>query len=59
MDRIKRGTPVIFNYLAGQNKYSIVTDKTGCPSAYFRLWPDSGLIVPYDQDSSAHLPKSK
>ncbi|MCL5058522.1 MAG: hypothetical protein M1130_11165 [Actinobacteria bacterium] len=58
MDKLRSGTPVRFNYLAGKNKYSIVTDKTGCPSAKFRFRSGSGLIIPYDHNSSADPPES-
>lgn len=45
MDKFKNGKESVkINYLAGKNRYYLLTGKTGCPSAEFKC-RGSGLIV--------------
>jgi hypothetical protein len=50
------GDPVRFNFPAGKNKYFVLTDKTGYPSAQFRFRSGIGLLVPHEYNSSADPP---
>lgn len=45
--------PVRINYLSFKNKYYILTDKTGYPSAEFVSHSGKGMLVPGRGDSSA------
>ncbi|MFZ5645763.1 MAG: hypothetical protein ACOY46_19570 [Bacillota bacterium] len=57
MDKVKiTAEQVRINYHIGKSKYFVLTDKTGYPSAEFRSRFGSGLIVPYQKNSSADPP---
>lgn len=54
MDKIKPlMEQVRFNYPAG-GKYSILTDKTGYPSADFRFRSGRGVIVPDPRNNTSN-----
>ena len=58
MDKIRISSEQVrINYHTGKSKYSVLTDKTGYPSAEFRSRFGNGLIVPYQKNSSADPPE--
>ena len=48
--------PVRYNYLAGGDRYFLLTGKTGCPSANFKVLSGGGVIVSDAWISADYLP---